>query len=220
MASSDFDLHITITDAEADGERLEKATLRLMTELRDVGVESIKRPTIAPEEGAKAGVASIPGTMDVAVQPHLINRLLDFLNGWSRRGGQRTVKVKTPDGVEVEFTPDKPLSPAEMVAFVRALRSEARSDVVRPRVPFSTSRYRIPLRELLMAHFDESELQTLCFYLSIPYEDLYGQNQSDKVIALIGYAERHQRIDDLLNIGRQLRQDVPWEYIENVSSND
>jgi len=216
MTSSDFGLQITITDAEANGEQLEKATFRLMTELRDVGVESVNRATMTTRDGTKAGVALAPGAMNVAIQPGLIDRLFHHLNAWTKRGQQRTVKVKTPDGIEIEFTPDKPLSPVEMLAFIRALRSETQTDAVQPGIPFPPSRYRIPLRELLIAHFDESELQTLCFYLSIPYEDLSGQNRSDKINALITYAERHQRIDDLLNIGRQLRQDVPWQCIENV----
>ena len=217
MTSHDIDLQITITDAEADDEQLETATLRLMTEMRDVGVESVNRATMAAPIGAMGSVAFAPGALNVVSAPSLVDRLLRFLNAWTARGQQRTVKIEAPDGMKIEFTPDKALSPAEMLAFIQALspgtgRVPIPSSVQLPILPG-----RIPLRELLTAHFDESELRTLCFYLSIPYEDLSGQNRSDRINALIEHVERHRRIDDLLHIGRRLRPDVPWDQVGQPS---
>lgn len=216
MASPDVALQITITAGDTDAEQFDATTLHLMQELRGVGVESINRATIPTEEGAKTGVAFAPGAIDVSIQPNLIDRLLHILNAWTTRGQQRTVKIETPDGMKIEFTPDKALTPAEMMAFIRALRPTAQKDATQSGGPLSTSQYRFPLRELLVAHFNESELRTLCFYLGITYEDLSGQNLSDRINALVTYIERHKRINDLLRVGQQLRPEVAWQRVVDV----
>jgi hypothetical protein len=67
------------------------------------------------------------------------------------------------------------------------------------------------LRQLLTQHFNLSELRTLCFDLSIDYENLDGKGKETKVLALIEYAERYGRMDDLVAECRVLRPHVRWE---------
>jgi|GEM_PF-3450989 len=213
MLYPDVALHIIINEADIDAEQFDTTTLRLIRELRDVGVESISRATLPTQEGAKTGAAFAPGTVNISVEPNLVTKVLHYLNTWTTRGRQRTVRIETPDGMKIEFTPDKAPSTAEMMAFVQVLCSTAKTDTNQPYESPLASRYRVPLRELLVAYFDESELQMLCFYLGITYEDLSGQNRSDKINAMITHIERRKRIDELLSVGQKLRPELAWQRI-------
>jgi hypothetical protein len=66
------------------------------------------------------------------------------------------------------------------------------------------------LRQVLDARFSEEELRMLCFDLSIDYDDLPGEGKAGKARELVAFLGRHGRIPELLEIGRQLRPDVPW----------
>jgi len=66
------------------------------------------------------------------------------------------------------------------------------------------------LRQILATRFDEEELRTLCFDLGINYDDLPGQGNANKARELIAYLDRHDRISELVSIGKQLRPDVAW----------
>ena len=70
--------------------------------------------------------------------------------------------------------------------------------------------YLVNLRELLTAHFSESELRTLCFDLDVEYEDLRGTGRSDKERELVAYLARHDRMGELTEVGARLRPDIPW----------
>lgn len=50
----------------------------------------------------------------------------------------------------------------------------------------------------LIQHFNDSELNTLCFRLGIQYEDLPGTSRSDKARELVSYCQRHGWIPSLL----------------------
>ncbi len=69
---------------------------------------------------------------------------------------------------------------------------------------------RSKLRQLLLDHFDESELRALCFELNIKYEYLKGDALTDRVLALIGYCERRDLLTELAKKCRQLRPNVNW----------
>lgn len=66
------------------------------------------------------------------------------------------------------------------------------------------------LRDLLDRHFTQSELESLCFDLSIEYEHLPGETRRKKAEALVRHAERHQRTQALLDQCRQLRPQAAW----------
>ena len=74
----------------------------------------------------------------------------------------------------------------------------------------TTLSYRTQLRQLLTTHFDEGELQTLCFDLGVDYESLPGVGKADKARELVEYLERRGRIKECVELGKQLRPDVPW----------
>jgi hypothetical protein len=213
MTSGEIQLSLTISEVDADPERLDELTGYLLRDLRELGVESVRRSSGGPvPEGAK-GAASAVGTLDTVAMPSFLPRLFGFLQSWSQRDASRAVKIKTPNGLEVEFTPEKNLTQGELLALVKELTAGPQavdvspSDLEQERLKPSD---RTQLRQILSVYFDESELRTLCFDLGIEYDDLPGVGKSDKARELVGYLERHSRIYDLLKVGKQLRPDVPW----------
>lgn len=54
------------------------------------------------------------------------------------------------------------------------------------------------LHDALQRYFSTGELRTLCFDLGIEYEDLEGSTKSGKALALVKYAQRWDRYDDLV----------------------
>ncbi len=61
------------------------------------------------------------------------------------------------------------------------------------------------LRQILVDHFDEEELKTLCFDLKIDYESLTGKGKAGKARDLVSYCKRYGRITDLEARVRKLR---------------
>jgi hypothetical protein len=76
------------------------------------------------------------------------------------------------------------------------------------REPFITQLFHI-----LATRFDEGELRTLCFNLSLDYDDLPGEGKANKARELISFLERRDRIAALLEIGPQVRPDIAWDEI-------
>ncbi len=72
--------------------------------------------------------------------------------------------------------------------------------------------YRVRLRELMLKHFDISELKTLCFDLGVDYESLGGADagRTDKVRELILYFERRDRLSELVAACARLRPEASW----------
>ena len=70
--------------------------------------------------------------------------------------------------------------------------------------------YLTQIYELLMARFNESELQTLCFYLGIDYESLNGTAKPGKVRELVQYCDRAGRLGDLRERVKGERPLVDW----------
>ncbi|MFQ6102410.1 MAG: hypothetical protein ACE5OS_14455 [Anaerolineae bacterium] len=124
MTSTEIQLHLTVAEEDADPERLDGLTRRLLRDLRELGAESVERASggVLPE-GAK-GDAFTLGALALAVVPAFLPKLIDFLQAWSLRGESRRVKIKTPAGLEVEFTPEKKLSQAELVELVEKLTAQ------------------------------------------------------------------------------------------------
>jgi hypothetical protein len=73
------------------------------------------------------------------------------------------------------------------------------------------------LFELIHGRFDLSELRTFCFYLGVDFENLPGGTKADKARELVQHLHRRDRIISLLQTGRQLRPDVPWDEIPSVA---
>ena len=122
MSTNDVKLHLTIAESGADAEWIDDMTRRLMSDLRDLGAESVERPTGEPApEGSKVADTFTLGALALVAVPAFLPKLVECLQAWVLRGEKRTVKVKTPAGLEVEFTPEKRLSQDELLALVEKL---------------------------------------------------------------------------------------------------
>jgi hypothetical protein len=78
--------------------------------------------------------------------------------------------------------------------------------------------FRIRLREILSQKFNLVELQALCFDLNIDYEDLQGSSKQAKVIELVRYCERSERIEELIAGITRFRPNLTLPF-ENHSEN-
>ena len=111
-------LDLSLSEAEADAERLDRLTARLM---RDLGLESVERsPGAAAPKGAKGDPFTL-GALALVAIPTMLPKLVEFLQAWSLRGESRKLIITTPAGLEVEFTPERKLSEAELLALVDKL---------------------------------------------------------------------------------------------------
>lgn len=75
-----------------------------------------------------------------------------------------------------------------------------------PNLPYWHER----LRKALVDHFNEEEIEVLCFDLVIDYRNLAGQTYAKKVIELIRYVVRVGRLDELINYCSRTRPNVAW----------
>lgn len=72
-------------------------------------------------------------------------------------------------------------------------------------------RQRLVLRNLLKKHFDEQDLQDLCFDLEVDYENLANSQRKDsKIRELILYMEKRLLLADLVKVARSHRPEVNW----------
>ena len=72
------------------------------------------------------------------------------------------------------------------------------------------------LRQILALLFDEEDLRTLCFDLGVDYDNLPARGKAYKARELVKYLGRHNRISELLRIGKELRPDISW--IDDMAS--
>ena len=114
MIQNNVTFQITISEEEAEPERLDQLTIQLRRDLLDLGVDQASRPAgAAPVKGSK-GDAFTLGALLLVAAPAMLPNLISFIQSWALRGENRKVKIKTPDGLEIEFTPEKKMSEAEL----------------------------------------------------------------------------------------------------------
>jgi hypothetical protein len=82
----------------------------------------------------------------------------------------------------------------------------------------SERKYPIELRQRLIACFNLGELRTICADLGIDYDDLPGEGRADKARELVSYLERRGHIPQLVKIVAELRPNVPWEEMLEVTT--
>ena len=74
----------------------------------------------------------------------------------------------------------------------------------------------IHLRQVLTEHYDLGELHTLCFDLGIDYEEIGGSGKTEKVVELVAFAQRHNRLDDIAAYVRRTRPTVPLKMTDTL----
>lgn len=66
--------------------------------------------------------------------------------------------------------------------------------------------------------FSVTELNDLFFQLSIEYDDLPGSTRKDKIRELVQFCDRHDRLDELVNICKIIRPNETWEFTKSLIS--
>ena len=87
-------------------EDVDALTRQLRSEIQDLGVESVGLASAAAPTGTKSMEAVTIGALAVTILPTAIPRLIEFLQAWSLRSKDRTVKIKASVGdrsVDVEY---------------------------------------------------------------------------------------------------------------------
>ena len=110
--------------ADADASELDLLTRHLRSEIQELDVESVDllRDKTAPA-GAKAVDPVTLGALAVAVLPAVVPKLVEFMQSWTMRKENRTVKIKTQIGdqsLEIEYSP-KLMSQTELMTVVDTL---------------------------------------------------------------------------------------------------
>lgn len=213
MTLSDIEFRINISEPDASTAQTGRLAVALMQQLRALGVESVERQSAGPAPDGAKGAGTTTDALKVIASPNLVERVVGFLRTWAARSDRRSVKIETPGGLKLEFTPDRPLSPEQLAAFVQAATSGSPVVTPAPGHTYLDHRCRTQLWETFTSSFSESELRTLCFHLSIDYSDLPGSSRPDKIVALIEHIERHKLVKRLLDAGPTLRHDISWDEI-------
>ncbi len=75
------------------------------------------------------------------------------------------------------------------------------------------------LKEALQTHFNLEELSLFAFDVGIPYEELGGSGLSGKALALVQYAQRHGKFDQVVQAVALKRPSVTWDAPTNQPTN-
>jgi hypothetical protein len=90
----------------------------------------VERPKPADSTApGRKGDAFTLGALLLVAAPAILPNLIQYLQAWTLRGENRKIKIKTPQGLEIEFTPHKKLSEAELLALVEDLSEVAQKPV-------------------------------------------------------------------------------------------
>lgn len=66
----------------------------------------------------------------------------------------------------------------------------------------------VKLHQILLTHFDEEELRTLCFYLHVDYDVLPGRGKAGKARDLLLYLTKRDLISELVTLVHQQRPNI------------
>ncbi len=67
----------------------------------------------------------------------------------------------------------------------------------------------VALADKLNDHFDDAELNDLCFRLGEKYENIKGDAKPEKAVELVKYFKRRGRVEELVRIVQELRPNIP-----------
>ncbi|MCZ7672393.1 MAG: hypothetical protein M5U34_37340 [Chloroflexi bacterium] len=77
-------------------------------------------------------------------------------------------------------------------------------------MPDTNPNYLTAIHELLVRYFDQSELKTLCFKLGISYDDLSGENRTEKARELVNFLNRRDQLPALKTVVLKERPQIDW----------
>lgn len=121
MESRKLDLIVTIDEAGADEHIIDDLTEVLRQDLLEMGIEDVHRVHSPTSPAHSKGDPFTIGALALVTLPTFLPKIIECLTNLTSRSENRRVKVKTPSGVEIEFTSQKPLSNSEILDLVQKL---------------------------------------------------------------------------------------------------
>lgn len=100
------ELDLEIDAADATDEELDRVTRQLLSELRELNVESVELAKSTPAPGGSKGDPITIGSIALEVLPVAIPSVIALVQAWVMRGQGRTVKFKGK-GIEFEGSPEE-----------------------------------------------------------------------------------------------------------------
>ena len=105
MDNSDLtQLNIEIAASDATEEEIDRMTRQLLSELRELNVESVKLAKGGPAPAGSKGDPIAIGSIALELLPDVLPLVIGLVQAWSARGQGRTVKFKGK-GIEFEGSP-------------------------------------------------------------------------------------------------------------------
>jgi len=100
------EFHIEVSAADATDEELDRMTRQLLSELRELDVESAELAKGGPAPEGSKGDPLIIGSIAIEVLPAILPSVIGLVQVWSTRGQGRIVKFKGK-GIEFEGSPEE-----------------------------------------------------------------------------------------------------------------
>ena len=116
-------LNLFINDIEADAEGLSELVFHFINEVKDFNIQNVNQIKNEPYEDGVKGDQILLGALVIAVIPTFLPSLVSFFEAWTARGENRRLRIKTPEGLEIEFSPEKRMSNDEVLELVNTLLS-------------------------------------------------------------------------------------------------
>ena len=100
------ELHIEVSATDSIEEDIDRMTRQLLSELREINVESADLVQGGPAPRGSKGDPVTIGSIAVVVLPAVLPKLAELVQAWAARGQGRTVKFKGK-GIEFEGSPEE-----------------------------------------------------------------------------------------------------------------
>jgi hypothetical protein len=130
MSEDVIQLEVVIIDETLAPDQLDTTTTSLISQLRELNVDSVEYRTEGRVIIGAKGEPITMGAILLALGVAYIPPFLALIQNWL--GETRKVRIKAPNGAEIEFVPDKDYTEAEMIAFVEKL-SKLPGDLSKPK---------------------------------------------------------------------------------------
>ena len=121
MEPEQLSLLVTIDEAGTDRQQIDDLAGLLKEDLLELGVSDVRGASTSPAPDRSKGDPFTLGALALVVLPTLLPKLIECLSNWASRSEDRKVKIKTPSGVEVEFTSKKLLTSSEILDLTKQL---------------------------------------------------------------------------------------------------
>lgn len=100
------EFHIEVSTTDATDEELDRMARQLLSELRELDVESAELEKSGPAPDGSKGDPITIGSIAIDLLPAVLPSVIGLVQAWTTRGQGRTVKFKSK-GIEFEGSPEE-----------------------------------------------------------------------------------------------------------------